>query len=93
MDLPHINRLMRALGNDREVEVSVGSDVLRAEDVFLLCSDGVSGMLKAESISKELTSGCDLRDMGEALIRKALAAGGRDNASALLVRAVQDASF
>jgi protein phosphatase len=86
-DLPHTNRLVRAVGIRPDVEVSTGSDTLQSEDLFLLCSDGVSGMVGASDLEAEMTSGGTLADIGQALIRRALDAGGKDNASALLIRA------
>jgi protein phosphatase len=90
-DLPHTNRLVRAIGIRPEVEVSKGTDVLHDGDLFLLCSDGISGMISVGDLEMEMTSGRDLDQIGEALIRRALDAGGKDNASALLVK-VRDAT-
>jgi protein phosphatase len=85
-DLPHINRLQRAVGAQRDVEVSTGADTLRDGDLFLLCSDGVSGMIEPTQLEAEMTSGRGVAEIGKALIAMALEAGGKDNASALLVR-------
>jgi protein phosphatase len=86
-DLPHTNRLVRAIGIEPTVEVARGEDELRPGDLFLLCSDGVSGMVEPADLRQQLLAAQPLKDTGEALIRLALAAGGRDNASAILVRA------
>ena len=85
-DLPHTNRLMRALGITPTVEVSLGSDAVRPGDLFLLCSDGVSGMVKPSDLLEELSRHRPLEESGSALIQKALDAGGKDNASLLLVK-------
>jgi protein phosphatase len=89
-DLPHTNRLVRAVGIRPEVEVSTGSDTLEIDDLFLLCSDGVSGMVPAGDLETEMTSGRSLEEIGPALIRRALDGGGKDNASALLIRVCQE---
>lgn len=89
-DLPHTNRLVRALGILPEVEISTGSDDLRGGDLFLLCSDGVSGMVKPDVLRDELIGADDLEGAGRGLIEKALEAGGKDNATLLLVRARED---
>jgi len=89
-DLPHTNRLVRALGIAAEVEVATGSDVIRAGDLFLLCSDGVSGMVSPENLQTQLLSVAALDEAGRALIARALDGGGKDNASALLVRVLGD---
>ena len=85
-DLQHTNRLVRALGIGPEVDVVARSDALYDGDLFLLCSDGVSGMVKPELLSAQLLDAGALDATGQGLIASALAGGGRDNASALLVR-------
>lgn len=90
VDLPHTNHLVRALGVAPDVEVALRSDTLCPGDLFLLCSDGVSGMVKPNALRAELLAETALDDIGQALIRDALDGGGRDNASALLVRALSD---
>lgn len=53
-----------------------------AGDVFLACSDGVTGMLKDKEICKLMASGAD----ADAIVAAAIKAGGNDNATALVVR-------
>lgn len=89
-DLPHTNVLLQALGTQPDVDVPVGAADVEAGDLFLLCSDGISGQLNAAAIQQQLTATDDLRQAGEALIALSLQAGGRDNASAVLVRVVED---
>jgi PPM family protein phosphatase len=85
-DLPHTNVLLQALGTQPDVDVTVGTAALQPGDLFLLCSDGVSGMVGAGFIQDSLRDGPTLEAAGQALIRGALDAGGRDNASLILVR-------
>jgi protein phosphatase len=85
-DLPHTNRLVRALGILPEVEVADGSDDLHENDLFLLCSDGVSAMVKPDALRAGLIESESIESAGKLLIEKALEAGGRDNATLLLVR-------
>jgi serine/threonine protein phosphatase PrpC len=89
-DLPHTNRLVRALGIGPTVEVALHAAELRAGDLFLLCSDGVSGMMPADDLRRHLLAGGPLAQIGDRLIEGALAGGGKDNASALLVRVIAD---
>jgi serine/threonine protein phosphatase PrpC len=88
-DLPHTSRLIRALGIRSDVLVSTGQSNVEAGDVFLLCSDGLSGMVDAEQIRSELRIYRTPPETLDALIQRALEAGGRDNASALLVRWIE----
>lgn len=90
LDLPHTNQLVLALGVERSVPVSVGSDAVRPGDVFLLASDGITGLVPPERIAQILRDMRSPAEAGEELIRLALAAGGTDNASAVVLRAVED---
>jgi protein phosphatase len=86
VDLPHTNRLLRAVGITPEVQVTVRSDPLAGGDLFLLCSDGISGMVAPEELGAMLRGAAPLQTIATALIERALGAGGKDNASVLLVR-------
>jgi protein phosphatase len=55
-------------------------------DVFLLCSDGLSNEVSEEEIAGALVSG-NCQQAASALIDLALARGGHDNISAVVVRA------
>ena len=90
LELPHTNRLVRALGIAPAVQVTTGVDGLQAGDLYLLCSDGVSGMIPPDALRSALLSGDAIDVMGGSLIRRALDGGGRDNASALLVHVHED---
>jgi protein phosphatase len=86
LDRPPPNVITRALGVGNEIELdSVVVDVLDG-DVFLLCSDGLSNEVEAASIAQALLPGrCQLA--ADALLDLALARGGRDNITAVVVRA------
>jgi serine/threonine protein phosphatase PrpC len=89
-DLAHTNVLLQALGTDAAVEVTVGTEAIKSGDLFLLCSDGVSGMVEATFIRDSLRNAFTLDAAGQALIQGALDAGGRDNASLILVRVLDE---
>lgn len=86
LDLPHTNVLVQALGVAREVDPSLGSDDVRPGDLFLLCSDGVSGLIAPDVLERTLVEDVPLADKASNLIRLALEASGRDNASVVLVQ-------
>jgi protein phosphatase len=88
LDLPHTNQLVSALGVEPAVKVALASDDVLPGDVFLLASDGVSALVPPEQIRSLLAEMRTPEETGEELVRRALAAGGSDNASAVLVRAV-----
>jgi protein phosphatase len=90
LDLPHTNMLVQALGVSRDIEPSLGSDEVRAGDLFLLCSDGVSGLIEPGVIAEELGRDATVEEKAASLIRLALEASGRDNASVVLVQILGD---
>ncbi|QMV40256.1 Stp1/IreP family PP2C-type Ser/Thr phosphatase [Cohnella cholangitidis] len=83
---PRRNVLTRALGTDREVEVDVQFIDWQLGDRILLCSDGLSGLVEDSVIEATLgDSGSHLEQQAEKLIDLALAAGGDDNITVVLV--------
>lgn len=90
LDLPHTNVLVQALGVSREIEPSIGADDIRPGDLFLLCSDGVSGLVEPGVLEQELLRALPVEEKASNLIRLALEASGRDNASVVLVEILGD---
>jgi protein phosphatase len=81
------NVLTRSLGMQRQAEVDVGDALLEAGDTYLLCSDGLHGMLPDSQIARILRDPRgDLEQQVQELIDTALAAGGNDNVTAILAR-------
>lgn len=80
------NVITRALGNKLDVEVDVQSQKIQNGDVYLLCSDGLSGMVGDDRMQEILGGHVDLEEAIEALISAANQAGGLDNISVILVR-------
>ena len=83
---PHKNVIVRALGMKDTVQVDVHVEEPVLGDVYLLCSDGLSGMVKDEEISAIATSENDLDLMCEKLIAEANKNGGVDNITVVAVR-------
>jgi len=86
LDLQHTNELLCALGVERQVTATTGDDALLPGDVFLLCSDGVSGLVSAIAIREELAAMSDPAATGTKLLQLAMEAGGSDNASIVVVQ-------
>ncbi len=61
----------------------------RRGDICLLCSDGLTDMLPDEKIAEILSDKMELKEKGQRLIDAALAAGGRDNVTVVLLEAVK----
>jgi PPM family protein phosphatase len=83
---PQRSVITRALGPEGMVEVDTRSFRARADDVYLICSDGLTTMIGEEQIASILLAHAPLRDAGEALIAAANQAGGRDNITVVLIR-------
>jgi serine/threonine protein phosphatase PrpC len=83
---PQRSIITRALGIEPEVEVDTWTYPMRARDVVLLCSDGLTSMISEPQISAALTAEPELERAGERLIAEANEAGGRDNITVVLFR-------
>jgi protein phosphatase len=83
---PHKNVIVRALGMKDTVQVDVHVDAPRLGDVYLICSDGLSGMVKDEEMSEMSASEPDLDALCEKLIATANKNGGLDNITVVAVR-------
>jgi PPM family protein phosphatase len=83
--LPH-NIITRALGMEPTVQVDVGTVDVRDGDTFLLCSDGLSGLLDDSEIVEAITLVDDASEVCDLLVAMANDAGGLDNITALALR-------
>ena len=77
--------ITRAVGTRRSVAPDVRTLEVKAGDVFLLCSDGLTRELPDAAIGVLLGRAGTVDERVSALMRAALRAGGRDNVTALLV--------
>jgi protein phosphatase len=81
---PLRSKLVQSLGIDDPVP-SLGETPLRHGDLILLCSDGLSSELRDEEIGTVLAAHATLEGTADALIEAALAKGGHDNVTVVLV--------
>lgn len=83
---PHKNVIVRALGMKDSVVVDVHRLDPKPGHIYLLCSDGLSGMVSDPDILACVSEGgSDLEKSCQALIAKANAGGGVDNVTVVLV--------
>lgn len=82
---PQRSVITRALGSDVTVEPDIYILRVNHGDRLLLCSDGLSSMIEDSSIAAVLRSNDDPQSCCDALIREALAAGGLDNVTCIVV--------
>lgn len=86
LDRPPANLITRALGGADTLELDDNTIEVVDGDVFLLCSDGLSNEVSALAIEQALLPG-NCRLASETLLAQALERGGRDNITAVVVRA------
>ena len=84
---PQRNVITRALGRRQTVEADLFEGKLLAGDALLLCTDGVCGPLTEDQMTQAVRSLPPSRAAAQ-LVSQAGAEGGKDNASALIVRVV-----
>jgi PPM family protein phosphatase len=80
------NVITRALGMQDQVVVDLQHDDPLANDVYVLCSDGLSGMIPDDEIQKIVGSSPDIREACKLLIARANESGGEDNITAVLIK-------
>jgi serine/threonine protein phosphatase PrpC len=86
LDHPDLrSQLTRAMGLDDSVRVDFLQGELHAGDTFMLTSDGVHHALKRRRLVDLAREG-SAQEASDAIVRAALDAGGRDNATALVLR-------
>ncbi|HET6470116.1 MAG TPA: protein phosphatase 2C domain-containing protein [Geminicoccaceae bacterium] len=81
---PLRNRITRAVGVDAALELEALQGSLAAGDLFLLCTDGLTGELEDDEIAARLGSNPP-EAAAEALLAEALTRGARDNVTLVLV--------
>jgi PPM family protein phosphatase len=81
---PQRSVITRALGTEPDVDVDTFTVEARPDDLYLLCSDGLTDMISADEIFSVLDGSDDLEVAARALIEAANAGGGEDNITVVL---------
>jgi protein phosphatase len=82
----HNNIILQALGTSETVQVDLTFAELRRGDMLLLCSDGLSGMVRFEEIREIMRSSPEPIDICKSLTERANQAGGHDNITVIIVQ-------
>ena len=89
-NFPMRNVIMRAVGKDSCVEVDVAADKYLPGDIYILCTDGLTGELTDEMIASLAIQHADnLECMCRTMINAACEAGGRDNVTFVAVKVTE----
>ena len=83
---PQKNIILRALGQQKIIDVEINAFQPQPGDLFLLCSDGLSGMVSDEMMQAILQKTSNLDVAAKKLIDTANANGGIDNVTVILAQ-------
>lgn len=87
---PRRNVLQRSMGVGEEVEIDVrGPLAVQEGDTFVLCSDGLHGLVKPEEI-KEIVANRQIEQAADDLVDRALERGAPDNVTVIVARIERD---
>ncbi|WP_330342872.1 Stp1/IreP family PP2C-type Ser/Thr phosphatase [Streptomyces sp. NBC_00557] len=81
---PQRSLLMRALGSGDHVEPDLSIREVRAGDRYLICSDGLSGVVSHQTLEETLASYQGPQETVQELIQLALRGGGPDNITVIV---------
>lgn len=85
---PHRNRLTQYVGIDPEemiIEAHKSTVKMKNNDIFLLCSDGITDMLEEPEISRIMTEAKSPSETARRLVDGALAHKGKDNIAVIVL--------
>lgn len=82
----HNNIILQALGTAETVQVDLTYVDLRKGDILMMCSDGLSGMIRADEIREVLMNATEPLDACRELTDRANAAGGHDNITVIVAQ-------
>lgn len=85
------NVILQALGPEAQVTADLTQQQVRLGDTLILCSDGLSGLVRAPEIANVAREERDVRAMCHRLVNQANALGGHDNITVIAVRFSGDA--
>ncbi|WPL16883.1 Serine/threonine phosphatase stp [Thiorhodovibrio winogradskyi] len=83
------NVLTRALGSAAHIKATTDTTNLLEGDIYLLCSDGLTGMVPFDELQNVLIAAGSLETVADTLIKLACKRGGVDNITVALVRVNQ----
>jgi protein phosphatase len=86
---PQRNLITNAVDGREGMDLDLSVREARAGDRYLLCSDGLSGVVSEDTLQETLAEANDPSDAADQLIRLALRGGGPDNITAVVADVVE----
>ena len=83
---PYSNVITRCVGANVDVAPDVYLGSLRSGDVYLIASDGLTGMIEDEDLLRMMLKGQTPQQLAEDLVSEANRRGGLDNVTVIIVR-------
>lgn len=87
-NFPHKNVITRALGMRDAIQVAISTHAIMTDDKYLLCTDGLSGMVDDPTVLEIVIGAASLERAVSELIDAANRNGGVDNITALLIHCI-----
>ena len=84
-DHPKRNIITKAIGTNGDIEADLFIEELKEGDYVLICSDGLTTMVKDETIAEILSENTNINESLKRLISEANKNGGKDNISVVLI--------
>ncbi len=83
---PYSNVITRCVGANVDVAPDVYSGALRPGDVYLLASDGLTGMIEDEDLHRMMLRALEPQQLADELVDEANRRGGLDNVTVIVIR-------
>jgi protein phosphatase len=87
---PQKNIVTQALGLDKELDIDSGKKELRKGNMVLLCTDGLSDLIRKNEIRDILAEEANIDKMADKLLNRALNNGGLDNITFIVIDMNED---
>jgi len=83
---PQKNILTQALGLDKDIEIDSGKTKFEENDLILLCTDGLSDLIRRKEMSMILKENDNIDQSSAKLLERALKNGGSDNITFIIIK-------
>ncbi|MEE1248170.1 MAG: Stp1/IreP family PP2C-type Ser/Thr phosphatase [Lachnospiraceae bacterium] len=87
---PDKNIITRAIGVGKEVAIDFFEEEVKAGDVILMCSDGLTNMVEDDVIRNIINGQRDIAEKAEKLVETANRNGGKDNITVVVIEPFSD---